>query len=64
MDVMSAMQSLEMFENGEYMVIYVDMMTYSTKEALVYLTSKFYPLGIISSSLRYTHSLMLVCYIR
>ncbi|BES97780.1 Guanylate cyclase [Nesidiocoris tenuis] len=38
MDVMSAMQSLEMFENGEYMVIYVDMMTYSTKEALVYLT--------------------------
>ncbi|KAK9512964.1 hypothetical protein O3M35_001263 [Rhynocoris fuscipes] len=36
-DMMTTMQALQMFENGEYMVIYVDMMTYSPREATKYL---------------------------
>ncbi|KAL0893796.1 hypothetical protein ABMA27_013928 [Loxostege sticticalis] len=36
-DMMTAMESLKLFKNGEYMVIFVDMMTYSTKESLKYL---------------------------
>lgn len=39
-DMMSAMQGLQLFDNGEYMVIYVDMMTYSMREATKYLWSK------------------------
>nr|XP_018907598.1 PREDICTED: receptor-type guanylate cyclase Gyc76C-like isoform X1 [Bemisia tabaci] len=36
-DMMATMQALQMFENGEYMVIYVDMNTYSLKDAHKYL---------------------------
>ncbi|KAG7307261.1 hypothetical protein JYU34_007421 [Plutella xylostella] len=36
-DMMTAMESLQLFEKGEYMVIFVDMMTYTSKEALKYL---------------------------
>lgn len=39
-DMMSAMESLQLFVKGEYMVIFVDMMTYSPKESLKYLISK------------------------
>lgn len=38
---MNAMEAAQLFANGEYMVIYVDMMTYSIKEAQKYLWSKF-----------------------
>lgn len=30
-DMMTVMNSLQLFSKGEYLVIYVDMMTYSTK---------------------------------
>lgn len=40
-DIMNAMEAAQLFANGEYMVIYVDMMTYSIKEAQKYLWSKF-----------------------
>lgn len=40
-EMMTAMESLQLFVKGEYMVIFVDMMTYSPKEALKYLISKF-----------------------
>ncbi|KAJ8722786.1 hypothetical protein PYW07_003966 [Mythimna separata] len=36
-EMMTAMESLHLFSKGEYMVIFVDMMTYSQKEALKYL---------------------------
>ncbi|KAM3963592.1 receptor-type guanylate cyclase Gyc76C [Aphomia sociella] len=36
-DMMTAMESLQLFVNGEYMVIFVDMMTYSPKDSLKYL---------------------------
>ncbi|KAJ8725569.1 hypothetical protein PYW08_003752 [Mythimna loreyi] len=36
-EMMTAMESLHLFSKGEYMVIFVDMMTYSPKEALKYL---------------------------
>ncbi|KOB74032.1 Guanylyl cyclase at 76C, partial [Operophtera brumata] len=36
-DMMTAMESLQLFAKGEYMVIFVDMMTYVPKEALKYL---------------------------
>ncbi|XP_053624893.1 receptor-type guanylate cyclase Gyc76C-like isoform X2 [Plodia interpunctella] len=36
-DMMSAMDSLQLFLKGEYMVIFVDMMTYSPKDSLKYL---------------------------
>ncbi|XP_069365373.1 receptor-type guanylate cyclase Gyc76C-like isoform X1 [Maniola hyperantus] len=36
-DMMTAMESLQLFAKGEYMVIFVDMMTYSPKESLKYL---------------------------
>ncbi|XP_047021545.1 receptor-type guanylate cyclase Gyc76C-like [Helicoverpa zea] len=36
-DMMTAMESLKLFSKGEYMVIFVDMMTYSPKDALKYL---------------------------
>lgn len=36
-DLMNAMQTLQLFDLGEYMVIYVDMMTHSLKEATKYL---------------------------
>lgn len=39
-DMMTAMESLQLFAKGEYMVIFVDMMTYMPKEALKYLISK------------------------
>ena len=39
-DMMSAMESLQLFVKGEYMVIFVDMMTYAPKESLKYLISK------------------------
>lgn len=39
-DMMMTMQALQLFDLGEYMVIYVDMMTYSVKEAQKYLWSK------------------------
>lgn len=39
-DMMMTMQALQLFDQGEYMVIYVDMMTYSVKEAQKYLWSK------------------------
>lgn len=40
LDFMQIMQTLQLFDNGEYMVIYVDMETYSDKEAHRYLFSK------------------------
>ncbi|XP_039746602.1 receptor-type guanylate cyclase Gyc76C-like isoform X2 [Pararge aegeria] len=36
-DMMTAMESLQLFAKGEYMVIFVDMMTYAPKESLKYL---------------------------
>ncbi|KAL0272546.1 UNVERIFIED_CONTAM: hypothetical protein PYX00_005475 [Menopon gallinae] len=36
-DMMTTMQALQLFDEGEYMVIYVDMMTYSVREAQKYL---------------------------
>lgn len=39
-DLMGAMQTLQLFDQGEYMVIYVDMINYSVKEAAKYLWSK------------------------
>ncbi|GBP92017.1 Receptor-type guanylate cyclase Gyc76C [Eumeta japonica] len=36
-EMMTAMESLQLFAKGEYMVIFVDMVTYSPKEALKYL---------------------------
>lgn len=40
-DMMTAMESLKLFAKGEYMVIFVDMMTYSpNRESLKYLMSK------------------------
>ncbi|XP_013186534.2 receptor-type guanylate cyclase Gyc76C isoform X2 [Amyelois transitella] len=36
-DMMTAMESLQLFVKGEYMVIFADMMTYSPKESLKYL---------------------------
>lgn len=39
-DFMNTMQSVQLFDNGEYMVIYVDMDTYSDKQAHKYLYSK------------------------
>lgn len=35
--LMEAMDSLKMFQNGEYMVVFVDMMTYSPREANQYI---------------------------
>lgn len=39
-DMMNSMQGQRLLDNGEYMVIYVDMMTYSQREAQKYLWSK------------------------
>lgn len=39
-DMMNSMQNQKLLENGEYMVIYVDMMTYSSREAQKYLWSE------------------------
>lgn len=36
-DMMGTMQSLQLFQNGEYMVIFVDTMTYQYREAYKYL---------------------------
>ncbi|OWR49210.1 putative guanylate cyclase [Danaus plexippus plexippus] len=36
-EMMTAMESLQLFVKGEYMVIFVDMMTYSPKDSLKYL---------------------------
>ncbi|KAJ8681432.1 hypothetical protein QAD02_017219, partial [Eretmocerus hayati] len=36
-DFMNAMQNIKLLDNGQYMVIHVDMMTYETKEAMKYL---------------------------
>ncbi|KAK0094945.1 hypothetical protein PV326_009569 [Microctonus aethiopoides] len=36
-DIMNAMQNQRLLDNGEYMVIHVDMMTYSSREAQKYL---------------------------
>lgn len=41
LDFMQIMQTLQLFDNGEYMVIYVDMETYSDKEAHRYLFSEY-----------------------
>jgi hypothetical protein len=40
-DLMITMQTAQLFENGEYVVIYVDTNTYSAKDAHKYLWSKF-----------------------
>jgi guanylate cyclase, other len=39
-EMMTNMQALQLFDNGEYMVIYIDMETYSRKDAVKYLWSK------------------------
>lgn len=39
-ELMTNMQALQLFDNGEYMVIYIDMETYSVREAVKYLWSK------------------------
>lgn len=36
-DMMGSMETIQLFNKGEYMVIFVDMMTYNPKEALKYL---------------------------
>ena len=43
-DLMNTMQTAQLFENGEYMVIYVDMDTYSDKQAHKYLWSEYFSL--------------------
>lgn len=40
-DLMNTMQTAQLFDNAEYMVIYVDMNTYSLKDARKYLWSKY-----------------------
>lgn len=39
-EIMTAMETHKLFAKGEYMVIFVDMMTYSPKDAWKYLMSK------------------------
>lgn len=39
-DMMNSMQNQKLLDNGEYMVIHVDMMTYSPREAQKYLWSE------------------------
>lgn len=39
-DMMLHMQANQMFENGEYVVIFVDLRTYSPREAYKYIWSK------------------------
>ncbi|CAG7718784.1 unnamed protein product [Allacma fusca] len=36
-EMMGNMQNLQLFQNGEYIVIYIDMMTYSIREAYKYI---------------------------
>lgn len=36
-DMMQNMQADQMFKNGEYIVIYVDLVTYSPREAFKYI---------------------------
>jgi hypothetical protein len=40
-EMMNTMHALQMFDNGEYMVITVDMETYSYREAFKYLWRKY-----------------------
>lgn len=40
-DMMNSMQNQRLLDNGEYMVIHVDMMTYSPREAQKYLWSEY-----------------------
>ena len=39
-EMMAFMQDLQLFQYGEYMVIYIDMMTYDIREAHKYWWSK------------------------
>ena len=41
-DFMNAMQNQRLLDHGEYMVIHVDMMTYSSREAQKYLWSRYF----------------------
>ncbi|XP_065353214.1 receptor-type guanylate cyclase Gyc76C-like isoform X1 [Cloeon dipterum] len=41
-DLMTSMQALQLFDNGEYMIIYIDMETYSIKNAVKYLWTNDY----------------------
>jgi hypothetical protein len=49
-EMMNTMHALQMFDNGEYMVITVDMETYSYREAFKYLWRKY---STIKLSFRY-----------
>lgn len=49
-EMMSAMESLQLFVKGEYMVIFVDMMTFSPKEALKYIISKYFTLFLLAKN--------------
>lgn len=40
-DMMQQMQANQMFENGEYIVIFVDLRTYSPREAYQYIWSEY-----------------------
>lgn len=40
-DMMLQMQANQMFENGEYIVIFVDLRTYSPREAYQYIWSEY-----------------------
>lgn len=40
-DMMNSMHGQRLLDNGEYMVIHVDMMTYSPREAQKYLWSEY-----------------------
>jgi hypothetical protein len=40
-EMMGTMESLKLFEKGDYLVLYVDMETYERKEAYGYLWRKF-----------------------
>ena len=46
-DLMNLMQTAQLFDKGEYMVIYVDMITYSEKEARKYLWSKLVRVSLV-----------------
>jgi len=56
-EMMNTMHALQMFDNGEYMVITVDMETYSYREAYKYLWRK-YPYHLVVYS---RATMVLIC---
>lgn len=56
-DMMNSMQNQRLLDNGEYMVIHVDMMTYSPREAQKYLWSEY---KLIHKATRFQNSTILI----